>query len=326
VQALVTGATGFVGSNLALALAARGDRVRVLRRATSRLDALEGIPVEYRVADVLDPDSLADALRGCNVVFHAAAVSQYWRADRETIYRVNVVGTRNVMEAALRAGVERVVHTSSVAALGCPPRGATADESQKFPAAQSWFAYGHSKHLAESEVHTAVTQGLPAVIVNPGIVVGPRDVNFVSGSLVRASARGQLRVVPPGGSNLVHVGDVVAGHLAAAERGRVGERYILGGENLTHWEAAEILARVTGGPGPRLMLPAWLLPPLAWLVDTLNRLSQLPPLVSGEQIRLGAETFYVDNRKAVHELGLPGTPFRQAAADAYAWYCEHDLL
>jgi len=325
-QALVTGATGFVGSNLALALAERGDRVRVLRRSTSRLEALEGIPVEHYTGDLLDPDSLAEAFRGCEGVFHAAAISQYWRSERQTIYQVNVTGTRNVVEAALRAGVERVVHISSVAALGYPPRGTLADESQEFPPAQSWFAYGHSKYLAEAEVHRAVAQGLPAVIVIPGIVIGPRDVNFVSGSLVRASARGQLRIVPPGGSNLVHVGDVVAGALAAAERGRVGERYILGGENLSHWEAARILAGVTGGPGPRLMLPGWLLPLLARLVDALNRLSPRPPLVSGEQIRLGAETFYVDNRKAVRELGLPGTPFRQAAADAYGWYREHNLL
>lgn len=325
-KVLVTGATGFVGANIAAALAARGDRVRVLRRTTSRLDALEGVPVEYAVGDILDPDSLVAAMQNRELVFHVAAVSQYWRSSRDTVYRVNVEGTRNVMQAALAAGVQRVVHTSSVAALGYPPRGATADESQVFPPDLSWWPYGHSKHMAELEVGKAVKTGLPAVIVNPTIVIGPRDVNFISGSLIRASAKGQLRVVPPGGSNIIHVDDVVAGHLAAAERGRVGERYILGGENLSHWEAAETIASVTGGARPRLVLPHWVLPPLARAVDAFNALTPWPPLVAGEQILLGGETFYVDNRKAVRELGLPQTPFRQAAADAYNWYREHGLM
>jgi dihydroflavonol-4-reductase len=325
-KALVTGATGFVGSNVAAALAARGDQVRVLRRNTSRLDALEKVPVEYAIGDILDPDSLATAMQGCEVVFHVAAMSQYWRSTRETIYRVNVEGTHNVMQAALVAGVERVVHTSSVAALGYPARGDLIDEAQVFPPELSWWAYGHSKHLAELEVQKAVAQGLPAVIVNPTIIIGPRDVNFVSGSLIRASLRGQLRLVPPGGSSMVHVDDVVAGQLVAAEQGRVGERYILGGENLSHWETAMIMAEVTRGARPLMVLPYWSLEPIARLVDVFNALSRRPPLVTGYQIRLGGETFYVDNSKAVREIGLPQTPFRQAVADAYAWYREHRLL
>jgi dihydroflavonol-4-reductase len=325
-KVLVTGATGFVGSNIAAALAARGDQVRVLRRSTSRLDALDGVPVEYVTGDILDIDSLVNVMQGRDLVFHVAAMSQYWRSGKETVYHVNVDGTRNVLQAALTAGVERVVHTSSVAALGYPPRGRLADESQPFPPELTWWPYGHSKHLAELEVGKAVEQGLPAVIVNPTIVIGPRDVNFVSGSLIRASAKGQLRVLPPGGSNVVHVDDVVSGHLAAAERGHVGERYILGGENLSHWDAALTLASVTGGPRPWYVLPHWSLPPLARLIDAFNAVSPRPPLVAGEQILLGGETFYVDNKKAVRELGLPQTPFRQAAADAYTWYQKHELL
>jgi dihydroflavonol-4-reductase len=253
-------------------------------------------------------------------------MAQYWRSGKETIYRMNVEGTRNVVRAALEVGVQRVVHTSSVAALGYPQRGALADESQVFPAELSWWAYGHSKYLAELEVNKAVAQGLPAIIVNPTIIIGPRDINFVSGSTIRASVRGQLRMVPPGGSNVVHVDDVVAGHLAAAEQGRVGERYILGGENLSHWDMATILATVTGGPRPWLVLPRWSLPPLARLIDAFNSLSPRPPLVTGEHIRLSGETFYVDNSKAVRDLGLPQTPFHQAVADAYTWYREHRLL
>ena len=325
-KVLVTGATGFVGSNIAAALAARGDQVRVLRRSTSRLDALEGVPVEFVIGDILDPDSLVAAMDGPKLVFHVAANAQYWRSSKETVYRVNVDGTRNIMQAALAAGVERVVHTSSVAALGYPPRGTLADERQVFPPELSWWPYGHSKYLAELEVKKAVEKGLPAVIVNPTIVIGPRDVNFISGSLIRASTKGQLRVVTSGGSNIVHVDDVVAGQLAAAERGRVGERYILGGENLSHWEAAETIASVTGGARPRFILPDWSLAPLAHVIDAFNALSRRPPLVAGEQVLLGSQTFYVDTNKAVRELGLPQTPFRQAAADAYTWYREHGLL
>jgi dihydroflavonol-4-reductase len=325
-KVLVTGATGFVGSNVAAALAARGDHVRVLRRNTSRLDALEGVPVEYVVGDILGPDSLATAMQDCQVVFHVAATAQYWRMGKETVYRVNVEGTRNVLQAALDTGVQRVVHTSSVAALGYPAHGTLIDESQVFPQELNWWPYGHSKHLAELEVHKAVAQGLPAVIVNPTIIIGPRDLNFVSGSLIRASVKGQLRVVPPGGSNVVHVDDVIAGHLAAAEQGRVGERYILGGENLSHWDTALIIASVTGGPRPRLVLPHWTLTPLAGLIDAFNSLSRRPPLVTGGQVRLGGQFFYVDTNKAVRELGLPQTPFRQAVSDAHAWYQVHHLL
>lgn len=325
-RALVTGATGFVGSNLAAALAARGTEVRVLLRASASPRALEGIGAERIVGDILDPKSLARAVEGCDVVFHVAGLSQYWRHPRKTVYEVNVQGTRNVLDAALQGRVARLVHTSSIAALGPSRSGSAADESQEYPAAMAWWAYGHSKFLAEEEVRKAVRQGLSATIVNPAIIVGPRDVNFVSGSLIRAGLRGQLRFVPPGGSAVIHVDDVVAGHLAAAERGRTGERYILSAANLSHWEMAETIAGVTGGPGPLVELPRWLLPPLAWVVDGVNALQRKPPLLNGEQVRLGGEHFYVENGKAVRELGLPQTPFRKAVQDAYDWYRAHELL
>jgi len=327
-QVLITGATGFVGANLARALLERGARVRVLHRLTSRLDALERLPVERVVGDILDPDSLCAAMQGCALVFHVAAVAQYWRNHADWVYRVNVEGTRNVVQAALQCGVERLVYTSSSAAIGPAPRpDAPADETQYLPEALRWFVYGHSKLLAEQEVQHAVEQGLSAVIVNPTIVLGPGDLNFVSGSTIRAAVRGQLRILPPGGSNLVHVQDVVAGHIAAAERGRTGERYILGGENLTHRRAAEIIAAVTGAPPPLLTLPAWSLPIVARLIDAFNAVTRTrDPLVTGDQVRLGAQYFYYNCSKAIRELGLPQTPFRQAVADAWHWYRAHKLL
>jgi len=259
-------------------------------------------------------------------VFHAAAAAQYWRVSRDVLYRVNVSGTGTVMAACLKAGAERVVHVSSIAALGCRERGAVLDEHATFPPEMIWWAYGHSKHLAEEEVRRTMQKGLSAVIINPGIILGPRDVNFVSGSLLRASARGQLRIVPPGGSNVVHVDDVAAGAIAAAMNGRDGERYILGGENLSHHKIAQVLSEVTGGPPPLFTLPGWSLGAAARTVDLLNRLRRQPPLLNGEQVRLGGKTFYVDNRKAVNELGLQPKHFREAAQDAFTWYKEHSLL
>ncbi len=327
-RVLITGATGFIGANLARALVARGEQVRVLRRPTSRLDALEGLPVEHALGDILDLDALCAAMQGCALVFHVAAAAQYWRNHADEVYRINVTGTRNVVQAALQCGVERLVFTSSSAAIGPAPRpDAPADETQHFPESLRWFVYGHSKHLAEQEVQRAVAQGLSAVIVNPTIVLGPRDVNFVSGSAIRAAVRGQLRILPPGGSNLVHVQDVVAGHIAAAERGRTGERYILGGENLTHRRAAEIIAEVTGAPPPLLTLPAWCLPFVARLIDAFNALTRTrDPLVSGDQVRLGDKFFYYSSAKAIRELGLSQTPFWQAVADAWEWYRAHRML
>ena len=325
-RVLVTGATGFVGSNLAAALVARGDEVRVLRRAHSRLDALEGLDVTHMLGDILDEDSLRCALEGCDQLFHVAGMAQYWRSTKETIYRVNVEGTRRVMDAALKAGVTRVVHTSSIAALGIPSDDTIIDESHDFPESSRWWAYGHSKHLAEKEVGKAVQNGLSAVMVNPAVIMGPRDVNFVSGELIRASLRGLLRMVPPGGSNVVHVDDVVQAHLAAAERGVLGERYILGGENLSHWEMAALLSDVCGGPPPRWKMPSAVLPPLRVLMDVWNRLRGGVPALTGEQVRLSGHRFFVDASKATRDLGLAALPVRQAAQDAFNWYKEHGLL
>lgn len=323
---LVTGATGFLGSNLAAALVEQGHQVRILRRATSRLDALTGIDVEHCIGDIEDRESIDKAVAGCELIFHTAAISQYWLNDTATTYRVNVEGTRNVLDAARRAGVRRVVHTSSVAALGYGRRGTLLDETHDLPETQYWWPYAHSKHLAEQVVLETVAQGQEAVIVNPTIIVGPRDINFVSGSIITASLRGQLRIAPPGGANFVHVDDVVAGHLAAAQAGRPGERYILGCENLTYWDMAKVAHDVTGGPGPILLLPRFSLAPLAWSVDLFNKFRKGPPVMTGERMQLSGETFYFSVDKARTQLSLPQTPFRQALKDAYDWYREHNFL
>jgi dihydroflavonol-4-reductase len=325
-QVLVTGGTGFVGASLVAALARRGDQVRVLRRESSSLKALAGLEVEHVLGDVLEREAVERAVKGCDLVFHVAAISSYWRSQRDQIYKVNVEGTRVVMEACLQAGVPRVVHTSSIAAIGIPPEGTLGTEETAFDELSKSFPYADSKRLAEEEVRGAVARGLAAVIVNPGTVIGPGDHYMVSGSIVVEMAHGRVPAVPPGGMPVVDIEAVVQGHLAAAERGRVGERYVLNGENLSHMEVARVVGAVIGKRPPRIVLPRWLLPPLAAAIDLFNRVSPRPPLISGDQIRVGGSNIFFDPAKAVRELGLPLLPFRQAVERAYLWYRDHGYL
>jgi len=323
-KALVTGATGCVGANIAAALVERGYEVRAMRRPTSTLEALDGLEVELVEGDLLDPGSLVRAMAGCDLVFHAAAVSDYWRTPSEVIYRVNVDGTRNVARAALRVGVGRMVYTSSVGSLGVPANGQLLDETSLFNLPPYRFPYGHSKHLAEGVVREAVAQGLEAVIVNPAAVVGPRDVHWIGGSLLREVQRGLAWFAPPGGTCWAAATDVGLGHVLAAERGRTGERYLLGGENLTHRETVEIVAEVVQGRPPRVVLPSPLMGLLVPVARVAGSMLRLP--FSAEQVWLSARDIYCDSGRAVRELGYPQTPFRAAVTQAYEWYRARGLL
>ncbi len=324
-KALVTGATGFVGSQVAAALVRRGDHVRVLRRKTSSMIALDGLDVECVFGDILERESVDAAVRGCDVVFHVAAVSSYWRARREEVYRVNLEGTRTVLDACLAAGIPRMVYTSSVAALGAPRNGRPADETQSLGRDEERWAYAHSKHLAEQEVLAAVAHGLSAVIVNPAIVIGPGDHNQISGSLIVEMAKWPLPAAPPGGVSVADIDAVVQGHLAAAERGRTGERYILGGENLTYNEITAVIAEIVGRRAPRWTIPAWVLPPAAAALDMTNHFVARP-IASGDQLRLSAHNVFFDSGKAIRELNYHILPFRDAVARAYRWYVEHGYI
>jgi len=325
-RALVTGATGCVGANVVAALLSRGYDVRAMRRATSSLKALAGLDPEWVVGDVLDRASLVDAFRGCGLVFHVAAVSDYWRTPAVRIYQVNVEGTRNVASAALEAGVERVVYTSSSAALVVSRPDRLLDEASTFNLPPHRFPYGHSKHLAEQVLHEAIEHGLDAVIVNPTAVMGARDVHFIGGSLLREVKRGLSWFTPPGGLNWIDAETAGLGHVLAAERGRTGERYILGGENVSHRDALNTVAEIVGGPRPLLTLPRPLMHAIALLANGFNAIWPGTPLFSGEQARLSAINLYYDCRRARQELGLPMTPFRVAVERAYAWYSAHGYL
>ncbi len=325
-RVLVTGGTGFVGSKLVAALLERGNTVRVLHRPSSSLQALERLPVEHCLGDILDEAAVSQAIAGCDVVFHVAGLASYWRSSRSQVYRTNVDGTRVVMQACVRARVPRVVHTSSVAAIGIRSDGLPADEMTPFDALSATFAYADSKHRSEAEVQRAVAQGLDAVVVNPGVVIGAGDQNLISGSIITEFYRGHVPAVPPGGMCIADVDAVVQGHMAAAERGRPGERYILGGDNLSHREIMAILGEVLGRRPPALTLPGWVLGPAACVVDAFNRLNPRPPIVNGDQIRLGAIGFYFDSSKAIRELGYSLMSSRGAIEKAYHWYASHGYL
>jgi dihydroflavonol-4-reductase len=315
---LVTGATGFIGSQLCRALAAEGRHVRALHRRTSSLKALDGVAVDLHVGDILDPASLEPALRGVSLVFHTAAQSAYWRRPQDVL-QAAVDGTRNVVEAARRAGVRRVVLTSSVAALGVPAAGELLDEAHPFNLPPGRFLYGFSKARSEEAARQAAGSDLELVIVNPSIVLGAGDVNRISGSIILESARGRAFVYTDGGANYVHVDDVTAGHLAAAARGRPGERYILGGENLTHRQALTEVARVVGRRPPWLRIPGGLVPPLASALDLVGRVVATPLI--GAQLRMSRHRLWVDTSKSHSDLGLAAPrPFSLAVQEAYDWY------
>ena len=331
--ALVTGATGCVGANVVEALSGRGYRVRALRRPTSRPDALTGLTPEFVSGDVLDPASLRTAMEGCDLVFHAAAVSQYWRESTSMLYTVNVLGTRNVLRAAEACGVVRVVLTSSVAVLGIPtpdrPGGSRLpmlDESAVFNQLPARFHYGHSKLLAESEAARAVAAGLDVVCVNPATVIGRRDVNFVGGEILRTVRRGWFPISPPGGMGVVSAQAVGLGHVLAAEAGRVGERYILNGENVAHRDLLAMVAVEVGGRPPLGVAPrsAMRAAAAACRVVIGATARSYPAMLA--QFELSARDMFFDGSRAERELGVPRISAREAVKDAWEWYRRQGLL
>jgi dihydroflavonol-4-reductase len=321
---LVTGATGFIGSGLCRALLQAGQRVVALHRASSSLDALQGLAVERVVGDILLPETLPPAMQGIDIVFHAAAQPAYWRFPGQVL-RVAIEGTRNVVVAARSAGVRRLVLTSSLAAMGVPSPGALLTEEDTYDLSPRYFPYGYAKRQAELEALQQAGKALQVVIVNPSIVLGPGDRNQISGSMITDVARIGAPFYPVGGTNVVHVQDVVDGHLAAARLGRPGQRYILGGENLSYKHIFTTVAQIVGKPAPRIALPAALAAPAAFLLETVGRWMRLP--FDAGQLRMSRYDLFCDISKAKRELGLPeARPFRQAIEEAYQWYREQDML
>jgi len=325
-RVLVTGATGFVGSHIVRALGEMGHQAVALHRASSRLDALAGVTYESALGDVTDLDSLRAAAAGCDWVLHVAAVAAYWRTDTAKMFEVNVGGTRNVLQAAREAGVKRVVFTSSAAAVGLRADGQLADETLPFNLPPDAFPYGYSKALAEVECIQAVRDGQDVVIVNPVVVLGPGDLNMISGDFILQMKRFSWTLpVPPGGVAVIDVRDVARMHIAAARQGRTGERYILGAVNYPYADWFNLIADVVGVPRPGFPVPGWLLPIVADVIDRLRAAGITVP-IDGNQTRLGKEHIYFDFSKAWDELGKPLIDMRQSVTDTYEWYREHGYL
>jgi len=320
---LVTGGTGFVGSHVVRALLEKQRRVRCLVRAGSRRENLEGLPVEIVVGDLTDAASLVPALSGVRTVYHVAADYRLWTRNPHELYRANAGGTDNVLAAASAAGVDRVVYTSSVAALGLTRDGSPADEETPVERSRIIGHYKKSKYDAERVALSWASRGLPVVIVNPSTPIGEGDIKPTpTGQLIVDFLNRRMPAYVDTGLNLVDVRDVAAGHLAAAERGRVGERYILGNRDMTLREILETLARLTGLPAPRVRLPHWIPLAAAAVATGAARVTGRPPRVSLESVRMSTHRMFFDAGKAVRELGLPQTPVEEALSRAVAWFRE----
>ena len=328
---LVTGATGFIGSNLCRGLLESGYQVRAFHRETSSLALINDLQLEHAVGDLYIPHTLEAAMQGVDGVFHTASKVDYWRGS-DSIYKSTVGGTRHVLEAALKAGVNRVVYTSSVASLGVPDQklpgnhpSLLMNETHAWNYRPEWFRYGHAKYLAEMEVQKAVAQGLDAVIVNPSMVLGPGDTNRISGEIVIQVARGIVRFGIPGGMNAIHIKDAVRGHILALEKGLCGERYILGAENKSFLEFIQITANVVGRKPPKRVIPSWILRPMARPLDLLCRFVPMP--FNGDLLRFSNQNMFYDNTKAQQKLGLTDLlSVRTALQDSYAWYKAQDMI
>lgn len=326
-KALVTGATGFVGAAVARALLRDQWQVRVLARRGSDRRNLKSLDVEVSEGDLTDPDSLQRAAQSCDGLFHVAADYRLGARDPAELYRTNVEGTRNVLSAAHRSGVKRIVYTSSVATIGIPADGTPGDEQSANSLENMIGHYKRSKYLAEEVVREAAQAGASVVIVSPSTPVGPGDVKPTpTGQLVLDAAAGRMPAYVETGLNIVHVDDVAAGHLLAYERGKAGERYILGGQDMSLREILEMIARIEGRSPPRVRLPYAVVLPIAYLAEGFAMLSGRGGRITLEGVRMSRKKMFFSSAKALRELGYRWRPPLQAFEDAIRWFRDNGLL
>jgi dihydroflavonol-4-reductase len=326
-KAFVTGATGFIGSHVARQLLGRGWDVVALKRRNSPHPLLKNGDLEWRIGDMRNPDQVTRAMAGCAAVFHVAADYRLWAKDVREIYESNVTGTVNVLEAALRNRVDQVVYTSSVGALGLNKNGMPADEAVPVTLDDMVGHYKRSKFLAERKVEEYLQCGLPVVMVHPSTPVGPGDHKPTpTGKIIVDFLNGRMPAYLDTGLNLVHVRDVARGHLLALERGRKGEKYILGNRNLTLAEIFQLLAKISSIPAPRFRLPYTPILMLAYANRALSAITGKEPLIPYEGVKMARKFMFFSSQKAVRELGLPQTPVESALAEAVAWFQEHGYV
>jgi dihydroflavonol-4-reductase len=321
-KVLVTGASGFVGTAVARRLVADGFSVRALVRGTSPRAHLAGLGLEFAEGDFRDRQSVRSAMAGIRWLFHVAADYRLWARDPNEIYQNNVIGTRIVMEEALEAGVERIVYTSSVATLALRLGAEPADETMPLAEQNAIGAYKRSKVAAERLVeHMVAERGLPAVIVNPSTPIGPGDVRPTpTGRIIIQAAAGRIPAFVDTGLNLVHVDDVAAGHLAALQRGKIGERYILGGQNVMFSDMLADIAHMVGRRPPRLRLHRSIIVPIAITAEAIARVTGREPFVTLDGLRLAKYRMFFKTLKAERELGMHARPYKLALQDAINWF------
>ena len=326
-RALVTGATGFIGSSILRKLLAQGYQVRALVREQSNTRNLDELNIEVAFGDITNADSLGPALRGCTHLFHAAALYSFWVKERALLYKVNVDGTRNVLQAAIEAGIDRVVYTSSVAALAVPVGKIPTTEETPVDFTQIVGDYKKSKYYAEQIALEYARNGLPVVIVNPSFPVGPRDIKPTpTGQTILDFLNRKLPAYIETGVNVVDVEDVAVGHLLAAERGEIGQRYILGGTDMTMSQLLKTLSGITGLPAPRVRLPYLPILGLSYLNTAYCRLTTATPRMTPETIRMSRHHMYYDPTKAIRELGFPQTRPRAALEKAVNWFQDNGYV
>jgi dihydroflavonol-4-reductase len=327
-RVLVTGASGFIGSAIVRVFLSKRFTVRALVRRSSPRQNLAGLPVEIAEGDISDKPSIAKALRGVRFVVHAAADYRIWTRNPAELMAANVLGTANVMEEALKAGVEKIVYTSSVCTLAHDTPRAVADETRRLSAAKAFNPYKKSKVLAEEAVLDLIEKaGLPAVIVNPSAPVGPRDIKPTpTGRIVVECASGRMPAYVDTGLNLVHVDDVAEGHLLALKRGAVGERYILGGRNVRLRDLLAEIARQAGRKPPRVELPIAAIYPFAAASELFAHLTGRAPFATRDSLKMAREYMFFDDTKARRELGYAPRPYQEGVADAIAWFQAAGML
>lgn len=324
---LVTGATGFIGTNLVRKLVEQGEEVRILRREWSNMIGLEGLPVEEHTGNVRDYDSLRQAVKGCSRVYHLAALLKIAPFERDRFQKTNVLGSENIARAALAEGVEKMVYTSTIGAVGYGPKENPATEESEFNLGHFKLPYIDTKRKGEEVILAYCKKGLPAVIVNPGYVFGPWDKRPGANRFFDMALRGRLWFYIGGGLSVVDVDDVVQGHLLAMEKGRIGERYILSNQNMTYKEFLSLINEFIGKKPPKFKIPYVLLLTLGYFGDGLGKLFRFNPQISSRVARFTKINHYVSSEKAKIELGYSTTPLAESFQKTFNWLKEYnDLL
>jgi len=324
-KTLITGANGFIGSAVMRCLLEAGHDIRVMVRPGSERRNLEGLSVEIIEGDLQDKASLEQAVKDCNAVFHVAADYRLWIPDPDNMYRTNVTGTRDLMLASVEAGVEKIVYTSSVAVLGLNNDRTPANEETPMTIGELIGHYKRSKYLAEKEVIRLIEENqLPAVIVNPSTPLGPRDIKPTpTGGIVVDTLNNRMPAYVDTGLNITHVDDVARGHLLAFEKGKIGERYILGGENLSLQTILGIICDLSDKNPPMIKLPHNLILPIAWCMERWADISKKEPRATVDEIRMSRKHMYFSSDKAVNELGYQFRPAKEAINDAIEWFIKN---